>query len=82
MLSADATLAWCATVIVTTLLYNVGESSLLAPKNLSWFFFVIACMSASANSEPDTLIPSVGTTLEGRAWRGPLAQSVSTRPAQ
>jgi exopolysaccharide production protein ExoQ len=55
----QAYVRWCIVVIVTTLLYNIGESS-IGFINLSWFFFLLAIIGLSQTAreryEPDRYV--------------------------
>jgi exopolysaccharide production protein ExoQ len=55
----QAYVRWCVVVVVTTLLYNIGESS-IGLINLSWFFFLLAIIGLSQTAkekyEPDQYV--------------------------
>jgi exopolysaccharide production protein ExoQ len=55
----QAYVRWCIVVIVTTLLYNIGESS-IGLTNISWFLFLLAIIGLSQTAreryEPDRYV--------------------------
>jgi O-antigen ligase len=62
----DNHVRWCIVVIITTLLYNIGESS-LGMVQLVWFLFLLACIGLKQAAMAKHSDPGLGPQEQGLA---------------